>query len=605
MCENEIERKLIVIPRYSNTRVETLYGPPASVLNCKFKIHYNCDICCREFILGGASRAKIKDCGMHKYYKKCFNCNKWIECDLNEILNPSKIKYCDKSCSISGNKLPGLCTICGKFNMERDQNSRGKTTCDCSKNAFKDLRKNLENTVAKISLNGPQETKEVMSIPRYSNTRIETLFGPPVSVLDCKFQIHYDCDLCGREFITGGAIRNSVVKDCKMHVYYKKCSYCGKWVKTSLGEILDPSGKLYCNKQCSVRGNMLAGFCSKCSKFNTKRDQNARGKDLCSCSHDFMMKHNGSQAMRKQARKALTDFYKTQEGKDFLLKHNQSEKMRKQAVELGKIAGPINARKLNERNVYLCEVCNKETQHNGFGTCLDCNPQSRTWENNLKPGNCTKCGVYSEKRSCAGMCRNCMVARLKEINEKRSRIFKANISKFPLQKTDLKNKRLVFKSKQSRVKRVKEMIEQGVSVQGQVLPPSNNYYTEFGYICGSIGLTGVYKGDGVRYALTAGKSVNLQREINFFVYNITHPDEMPPYGTIDPNTGKIDSDYGRWHTIANEYEDFEIVLLTDKDGVTEEQALDFEFLWAIENEAYYHYSGNKIKLEGTHGYWLP
>ena len=445
--------------------------------------------------------------------------------------------------------------------------------------------------------------RKLITIPRYSNTRVETLYGPPALVLKGK-SIHYNCDLCGREFITGGASR-AKIKDCGMHNYYKKCYYCCKWIKTSLGEILDLSSKLYCNKKCSVRGNMLAGFCSKCKKFNTKRDQNSRGKDLCSCSHDFMMKHNGSEKMREQARRALTEFYQTQEGKDFLLKHNQSEKMRKQAVELGKITGPINARKLNERNVYLCEVCNKETQHNGFGTCLDCNPQSRTWENNLKPGNCTNCGVFSEKRSCAGMCRNCMVERLKEINKKRSRTLKANISKFPVQKTDLKNKRLSFKSKQSRVKRVKEMIEQGITFQGQVLSPSNNYYAEFGYICGSIGLTGVYKGDGVRYALTAGKSVNLQREINFFLYNITHPDEMPPYGTIDLNTGKIDSDYSRWYTIANEYEDFEILLLTDEEGVDEEKALDCEFLWSIENGAYYNSNSDRTKVAGTHGYWLP
>lgn len=198
-----------------------------------------------------------------------------------------------------------------------------------------------------------------------------------------------------------------------------------------------------------------------------------------------------------------------------------------------------------------------------------------------------------------------MVALAKEISRQRSRTFKAKISKIPVQKTNLKNKRLVFKSKQSRVKRVKEMIEQGITITGKILPPSNDYYADFGYICGAIGLTGVYKDDGVRYALTAGKSVNLQREINFFIYNITHPDEMTPYGTIDPNTGKIDSDYGRWHTIANEYEDFEILLLTDEKGVDEEKALDCEFLWSIENGAYYNSNSDRTKVAGTHGYWLP
>lgn len=449
------------------------------------------------------------------------------------------------------------------------------------------------------------EYNSKLTIPRYSNTRVETLYGPPASVLNSRFKIPYNCEICGREFISGGAIRGSVTKDCKMHVYYKKCYYCGKWIKTSLGEILDPSSKLYCNKKCSVRGNMLAGFCSKCGKFNTKRDQNARGKNMCSCSHDFMMKHNGSQAMREQASRVLKEFYATEEGKAFRLKHNQSEKMRKQAVEQGKITGPINARKMNERNVYMCEVCNKKTQHNGFGTCLDCNPQSRTWEHNTKAGNCNKCGAYSEKRNCAGYCKNCIVEILKEINEKRSRVFKAKLSKIPIQKTNLKNKRLIFKSKQSRVKRVKEMIEQSITIIGKVLPPSNDYYADFGYICGAIGLTGVYKGDGIRYALTAGKSVNLQKEINFFVYNITHPNEMPPYGTIDPNTGKIDSDYGRWYTIANEYEDFEILLITDEEGVDEEKALDCEFLWSIENGAYYNSNSDRTKVEGTHGYWLP
>ena len=113
--------------------------------------------------------------------------------------------------------------------------------------------------------------------------------------------------------------------------------------------------------------------------------------------------------------------------------------------------------------------------------------------------------------------------------------------------------------------------------------------------CGAIGLTGINIKDGNRYALNAGKSINIGNEIRKFYMITSQPEKQ------DPNY-----DYGRWYKIANQYRDFEITLLCI--DVSGEEALLYEANWAFKNNAEFKYftndNGEKIQKENTHGYWM-
>ena len=122
-------------------------------------------------------------------------------------------------------------------------------------------------------------------------------------------------------------------------------------------------------------------------------------------------------------------------------------------------------------------------------------------------------------------------------------------------------------------------------------------------VCGAIGLTGIFKEDGKRYALTAGKSNNIYYEIRKFLRIIEQPEKQIPYGETDKKTNKIDNDYGRWYDITHNYSDFKIELIA-KD-VSDEEAILCEMKWAIDNNALYKCDNNRKKLPNTHGYWLP
>ena len=112
--------------------------------------------------------------------------------------------------------------------------------------------------------------------------------------------------------------------------------------------------------------------------------------------------------------------------------------------------------------------------------------------------------------------------------------------------------------------------------------------------CGAIGLTGICKKDGIRYALNAGKSIDLEGEIRKFKRIISMPCIQD-----------VNYDYGRWYHIANDYTDFEISIICV--DVTEDEALLQEFLWAKNNNANFKYeikNGKKEQIPNTHGYWM-
>lgn len=84
--------------------------------------------------------------------------------------------------------------------------------------------------------------------------------------------------------------------------------------------------------------------------------------------------------------------------------------------------------KNNGYKMKYCKYCEKETLHNG-NICCVCNPNAKTHNNvdyskivqeNKKPGFCTKCGVFNNKRNVAGLgidvC-NCFNENLEQIHK--------------------------------------------------------------------------------------------------------------------------------------------------------------------------------------------
>ena len=128
-------------------------------------------------------------------------------------------------------------------------------------------------------------------------------------------------------------------------------------------------------------------------------------------------------------------------------------------------------------------------------------------------------------------------------------------------------------------------------------------------VCGAIGLTGVYKGDGTnlkdlnigkRFSLTAGKSINLYKEITRFLKILAQPEKQIPFG--DPRDERH-RDYGRWFDITHFYTDFEITIIAEE--VSEIEAIAAETKWALENDAIFKFDlETHQKIPETHGYWM-
>lgn len=292
------------------------------------------------------------------------------------------------------------------------------------------------------------------------------------------------------------------------------------------------------------------GKCSLCKKHVSKRDAFSRGYE-CGC-HDKWFKE-----------------------------HNNSEKISTFREQLGK----SNANKSGYCKAKDCK--NKDVWHEKLsivGFCDDCKKKQlqEVHKLNQSEGNCNTCGEFSKSRNNCGVCSRCQSKTMTKTRRDFSELFSKNNS----------SPRVRYERKQKYEEIYQSIEEKKIDIENIGL---------YSKVIGSIGLYGICKADGKKYALTAGKSVNLKREISAFLYRIKNPDEQKPYGTLDKH-GKIDNDYGRWYDITHDYENFEIVLLYSGDD--EIQAYLCEAAWALHNDAVFKKDKNNKKLPNTHGYWM-
>ena len=113
-----------------------------------------------------------------------------------------------------------------------------------------------------------------------------------------------------------------------------------------------------------------SGVCTnlECKRYNQSRDQNGRGRDIGYGCGKWIADHD---IVDKNSKKIIV--YKGQKcgcncSQRFYIEHNNKDYMIEHSLE--------NLDKINERHVEFCDKCNKETVHNGYGTCLMCNPNT-------------------------------------------------------------------------------------------------------------------------------------------------------------------------------------------------------------------------------------
>ena len=123
-------------------------------------------------------------------------------------------------------------------------------------------------------------------------------------------------------------------------------------------------------------------------------------------------------------------------------------------------------------------------------------------------------------------------------------------------------------------------------------------------ICGVYLIRGKYKENTQTYDLLTCKSKYMYDEIYWVTRVLSHPEKQNKI--ISENNSWT---FAKWWYISNLYTDFEFILLTDKNGVSEKEALLIEAKYALDNDLLIEFNKNHIPQidyevhNGKHGYW--
>ena len=189
---------------------------------------------------------------------------------------------------------------------------------------------------------------------------------------NCYHSLEKICLICGSKFSYGQ--RNKIIcglcklivecKICKEKFEYNWNNHSGSANKFIIESIKNNEDlNIYCSYSCSNKARHSIGICPNCGKENVNiyngRCDYCTNKELNASINCHI---HGPQP---------TSFA----GKCIIC-HNQTKDMRNQAQKIGLKYGKLHISKLNYTNKKFCEICNKITLHNGFDSCLVCNPRS-------------------------------------------------------------------------------------------------------------------------------------------------------------------------------------------------------------------------------------
>ena len=153
---------------------------------------------------------------------------------------------------------------------------------------------------------------------------------------------------------------------------------------------------------------------------------------------------------------------------------------------------------------------------------------------------------------------------------------------------------------------IKHLSNLNINIENNFINVNNIFELCKNDICGSYVIKGkvkYYKNtpkENKIFNLLACKSNSIYKEIRWILRVLSQPEKQ------DKNA---EWTIAKWWYIANLYYDFEFVLLTDPNGVSEEEALLVEAKYSIDNGIMVEFDSNhtpQIDFEiknGKHGYW--
>lgn len=204
-----------------------------------------------------------------------------------------------------------------------------------------------------------------------------------IPIFKCKRKFSHVCRNCGRAFFSGST-KSTICGYC---FFEFKCNHCNKFIPFPNYKLyaLDFSMEFGCKEYCHVLGarkKQAPGICSRCGKHVEKRDQFCFGYS-CGCHKKVYIEHNQSEAMRKIEKENGIKY-----GPKNLVRYNKSTQGREKSAEIirnvnkaglnsfiGSEEQKSHLLKLNFRSLEFCDVCKALTVHDGFHSCLICNPR--------------------------------------------------------------------------------------------------------------------------------------------------------------------------------------------------------------------------------------
>ena len=479
----------------------------------------------------------------------------------------------------------------------------------------------------------------------------------------------YTCCFTGIQYRKFGSMQLEWSANCNIFV---KCPnpYCDKWI---LYKWNNKEGILWnlnlinnfpnCCNSCNKKYELNPGLCCICKKFNFSRDQNSRGRDSyklknyikitnktgCSCSQNWFYKNNSDPEVRKKQAETLNK--RREEDPDLnerlssiwnkgLEKANEKSKwLRENDPEWVEWMNEINSKNLEkgrEKLAWLWENDEKWAEN-----------QRKISKENVKIAlEAFKILIKTDeefarknKERCAKMGReygptNIKIAR--EIKEnliktdENYRIKNRQIAIENLEKAYEKNnwlwkndeewaenqrkicaengKKTIHFALEAKIQNLKELFsENPIKLNGKSISFDDLAKLKKNDICGTWVLEARfkdYKGtirEKEIFKLGPFKSIKVYDEMDWARRVVTQPEKQDRWN--------IEWVIAKWWYFANLYYDFNLVLLTDENGVTEEEALIAEAAYASKYDLFVEFTtdeeGRRIPIIEKHAYWSP
>ena len=273
---------------------------------------------------------------------------------------------------------------------------------------------------------------------------------------------------------------------------------------------------------------------------------------------------------------------------------------------------------------YLCSACNSKNNLKIANKILDKHPEIRSelGRKNIKFANlyCDKhpeirCNNGKKNIKSAIKWRNdhpeeSLIQTLQALEKGRNKLnwlWENNPEWASIMKNKLSEngKRTIYLARESKINKIKKSISNiSLTINKNFIDINNIYNLRKNDICGAYIIKAKFKDnietekERIVYDLLVCKSVKVYNEIYWVLRVLSQPERQ------DKNA---EWTIAKWWYIANLYYDFEFELLTDPNGVSEEDALLYEAKYAIDNNLFVEFKrdndGNKVPNIKKHASW--